>query len=79
MSDSDQLCSDHLASTTKETELHQTGETPASPGTNVVETSSPSDMLCRSETLDDELLIPGVKGPLAVKEPLEADVAPRSV
>ena len=74
MSESDHLSSDHMASTPKEMELHQTGEAPAAPETN----SSPSDMLCMSQNLDDEPLTPEVKGPPEVMKPTEV-VAPRSV
>lgn len=65
--------SEPLGSTTSEGELGEADEPGAAPGTGVSGTSSANDMLCTSQTLDDEPLTPEVVAPP------KAIVTPRSV
>ncbi|XP_044187113.1 next to BRCA1 gene 1 protein isoform X2 [Thunnus albacares] len=55
--------SEHLGSTTTDGELGKADEPGAGPGTGVSGTSSANDMLCTSQTLDDEPLTPEVVAP----------------
>lgn len=64
---------DHLGSSTPEGELGDVDEATAAPGTGVSGTSSANDMLCTSQTLDDEPLTP------EVVTPPKAIVTPRCV
>uniref|UniRef100_A0A3Q3KYY3 NBR1 autophagy cargo receptor b n=1 Tax=Mastacembelus armatus TaxID=205130 RepID=A0A3Q3KYY3_9TELE len=61
--DPDSPCSDQLGSTYVEGELSEAGETAAGPGMELLGTSSANDMLCTSQTLDDEPLTPEVVAP----------------
>ncbi|XP_049924418.1 next to BRCA1 gene 1 protein isoform X5 [Epinephelus moara] len=54
---------DHLHSSTTQDELDEADEAAAAPGTGVSGTSSANDMLCTSQTLDDEPLTPEVVAP----------------
>lgn len=61
--DPDVVSSDHTGSSTVEVDSGETGETTAAPGTKLLGTSSANDMLCTSQTLDDEPLTPEVVAP----------------
>lgn len=73
---------DHLHSSTTQEELDEADEAAAAPGTGVSGTSSANDMLCTSQTLDDEPLTPEVVAPpTAIVTPspgssVETDVDP---
>ncbi|XP_051797245.1 next to BRCA1 gene 1 protein isoform X2 [Acanthochromis polyacanthus] len=62
-SDSDTTSSDHPRRITVEGELCKAGETAMVPGTELSGNSSANDMLCTSQTLDDEPLTPEVVAP----------------
>lgn len=55
--------SDHLGSSTPDKEQGEVDEGAVAPGTGVSGTSSANDMLCTSQTLDDEPLTPEVVAP----------------
>lgn len=71
--DPDTPSSDHAGSTTAEGELEEAGEDAAAPGAELSGTSSANDMLCTSQTLDDEPLTPEVVAPP------KAIITPRSI
>ncbi|XP_072224393.1 next to BRCA1 gene 1 protein isoform X1 [Leuresthes tenuis] len=62
-SDSDNPCSDLHGSTTGEKELGQTSKATVILGMDMSPTSCPSDILCPSQTLDDEPLTPEIAAP----------------
>ncbi|TKS92315.1 BRCA1 gene 1 protein [Collichthys lucidus] len=57
------LSHDHSGGSTPDGELGEADEAVAAPGTGVSGTSSANDMLCTSQTLDDEPLTPEVVAP----------------
>lgn len=71
--DPDSPSSDHAGSASAEPELDEAGGAAAALGTELLGTSSANDMLCTSQTLDDEPLTPEVVAPP------KAIITPRSV